>query len=109
MFKPKIKDKICLETLEEICNKYEPNECSIGIPLEQRVCICKREDNWEVFIVEKGYEFDKVIHKECIDACISVIKYCAYSMDEFKDASNDFINALSSKINVKKCKIKIKQ
>lgn len=108
MFKTKITNEICLETLEEACKKYEMEEYSIGMPIEQRVCICKRKDNWEVFIVERGIEFDKVIHKECVDACINVIKYCSYSIDEFKDASSEFINILSSKINVNKNKIKIK-
>ena len=109
MFRKKINNEICLQTLKEICKKYEIDEYSIGLPVEQKVCLCKRGDNWEVFIVERGIEFDKVKYKECIDACIEVIKYCAYSIEEFKDASNEFKNLLLSKLNVNKCKNKIKK
>ena len=109
MFKPKINDKLCLETLEEPCKKFEMDEYSIGKSSERKVCLCKREDNWEVFILERGLEFDKTKHKNCFDACIDVLKCCSYSIDEFKDASNEYINILSNKANVNKCKIKIKQ
>lgn len=110
MFKSKINDEICLETLDEICKKYEMEHCyCIGRPIEQKVCICKRKDNWEVFIIERGLEFQNEKHKQCIDACLDVIKFCSYSIDEFKEASNEYISILSSKTNVNKSKIKIKQ
>ena len=110
MFKSKINDEICLETLEEICKKFEmENDCSIGVPIDLKVCICKREDNWEVFIVERGLEIEKTKHKKCTDACIEVLKCCSYSIDEFRHTSNEFIDILSSKTNVNKSKIKIKQ
>lgn len=109
MFKPKIKDETCLQTLKEICQKYEMENCySIGTPVEQRVCLCKRENNWEVFIVERGLEFQKEKHKECIDACLDVIKYCSYSNDEFKSIAEDYKTILLNKISVNKSKIKIK-
>jgi len=101
MLKLTEKEQICLEALEEICKKYEmENEYSIGSTSEQRVCICKRESNWEVFIVERGIEFAKTKHKDCLDACLKVLKQCSYSIDEFKDASNEFKNILEkSKTN----------
>lgn len=109
MFKSKTNDNMCLETLEETCKIYEmENDYSIENPIEQKVCICKRNDVWEVFIQEKGIEFDKTKHKQCIDACLEVIRQCSYSIDEFKDASNEFKTILLSKTSVNKCKIKIK-
>lgn len=86
------KEQIYLTALEEICKKYEMDDCCIGSSCEQKVCICKRNDSWEVFIVEKGLEFDKTLHKECVDACLEVIKVCSYCLDEFKDASKEFKN-----------------
>jgi len=105
----KLTEKICLNALDEICKKYQMDDYySIGQACEQRVCICKRNSNWEVFIVERGIEFEKSKYKECIDACLELIKCCSYSNEEFIDASNDFKNML--KINkhnkiLKKCKL----
>lgn len=97
MFILKRKEKICLNALKETCKKYQIDEYSIGSPCEQRVCICKRGDNWEVFIVERGIEFDKTKHKECIDACLEVLNHCSYSIDEFKDTTSDFTDILKNK------------
>ena len=94
MLKLKELEQICLKALEEICEKYEMYEYSINSSCEQRVCICKRESSWEVFTVERGLEIDKIKHKECIDACLEVLKQCSYCMEEFKDASNEFKNII---------------
>ena len=109
MLNLKEKEQICINALEETCIKYEmDNDYSIGVPSEQKVCILKKDDIWEVFIVERGIEFDKTKHKECIDACIQVLNYCSYCNDEFKAASNEFKNILLKKEQVKllkKCKL----
>lgn len=113
MFKSRItkKEKRCLVALKEICRKYEmDNIYSIGETCEQRVCMCKRKGIWEVFIVERGIEFEKHIYEECIDACVSVLEYCSYCTQELEDALRDFRNIL--KINIqnktmikKQCKL----
>ena len=104
------KEQICLDALKETSKKYEmENDYSVGIPVEQRLCICKREDVWEVFIVERGLEFDKNKYKKCIDACLEVLKQCSYSIDEYKDASTELKNILIIKKQtkiLKKCKQK---
>lgn len=105
MLELKEKERICLDALNETCKKYEMEDYySIYVPSEGRVCICKREEKWEVFIVERGIEFEKSEHKECIDACIELIKLCSYSIEEFKDASNEFKNIIKSKKIIKKIK-----
>lgn len=107
MLKLTEKEQICLDALEEICKKYEmENDYCVNTYTEQRVCLCKREYNWEVFTVERGIEFDKTKHKDCIDACLKVLKQCSYSIDEFKDASKEFKDIIEmykqTKIIVKK-------
>lgn len=94
MLNLKEKEQVCINALEETCIKYEMDEYSIGTPIEQKVCILKKDDNWEVFIVERGVEIDKTKHKECIDACLEVLKLCSYCRDEFNDSSNEFKNIL---------------
>jgi len=90
------KEKVCLNALEETCKKYEmENDYCVGSTSEQRVCICKRDSIWEVFIVERGIEFEKSKHEECIHACLEVIRSCSYCIQEFKDASNEFKNILA--------------
>ena len=105
MFKLTKKEQICLEALEQTCKKYDmEKDYCIGTPVEQRICISKRENIWEVFVQERGIEFDKVKCIECIDACLEVIKSCSYCIDEFKDASLEFKNILKSKEEQKKLK-----
>ena len=90
MYKLTEREKMCLYALEQTCEKYEMYEYCICNFCEQRECICKRETDWKEF--ERGLEFNKTKYKDCIDACLEVIKLCSYSIDEFKDASKDFIN-----------------
>lgn len=102
MLKLTDKEQICLTALEETCKKYEmENDYSIGTPTEQRVCILKKEDNWEVFILEKGLELDKTKYKECIDACLEVLKQCSYCIDEYKDASTELKKLIELNIQSK--------
>lgn len=81
---------------------------SIGIPCKGHISICKRDRNWEVFIVEKGREYYKTKHKECIDACIQVLNHCSYNKEEFELSTNEFKNILlknnQNKL-LKKCKL----
>ena len=97
MFILKRKERMCLNALKETCKKYQIDEYSIGSPCEQRICICKRGNKWEVFMVEKGIEFDKSKHKECIDACLEVLNQCSYCIEEFKDSASEFKNILKNK------------
>ena len=95
MLELKAQEEICLKALEETCIKYEMNDyCSINKTCEQHICICKRGLQWQVFIIENGIEFENTKHEQCVDACLEVIKCCSYSIDEFKDASNNFKNIL---------------
>ena len=106
-----LKERKCIVALKEICKKYEMDDFySIGEKCEQRICICKREVIWEVFVVERGLEFDNKIYEDCIDACIKVIEYCSYCDKEFEDALRDLKNKLQkymqNKIMIKKqCKL----
>ena len=110
MFKQKLNDKICLEILEEICQKYEMEYyCSIGIPCKDRICICKSDKIWEVFLIENGRKYLETKHKECIDACIQLLKHCSYTNEEFEIVVNEFKNILQKKKEtkiLKKCKLK---
>ena len=102
MLKLTDKEKKYIDALKETCQKYEMEDyCCVGSKTEQRVCLCKRDDNWEVFAVERGIEFDKTKHKECIDACLELLKQCSYSLDEFKDASTEFKSILEKNSQVK--------
>lgn len=90
-------EKLCLKSLKETCDKYEMDDYySIGVPSECRVCILKRKNTWEVFIVEKGIEFDKSSFEDCKDACIEVIHQCSYTQEEFNDACTDYKNMLQN-------------
>lgn len=109
MLKIKEKEQVCINALEETCKKYEmENDYCLGSPSEQKICILKKDDIWEVFIVERGIEFDKTKHKECIDACIQVLNYCSYNKEEFELSTNEFKNILlknnQNKL-LKKCKL----
>lgn len=109
MLNLKEKERAYLDALEETCKKYEMDDYySIGIPREKHISICKRDKIWEVFIVEKGREYAKTSHKECIDACIQVLNHCSYNIEEFELATNEFKNILlknnQNKL-LKKCKL----
>ena len=95
-------EKLCLQTLKEICFKYEMDDYySICELCEHRVCILKRKSEWEVFILERGIEFSRTTYKDCIEACIEVIRQCSYSKDEFKDALIDFKNIYKKNKKIK--------
>lgn len=74
-----------LNWLQSIINQMDLNrEFSLGETLEQCVCLNKKEDKWEVYLVEKGNIFDKSEHEELFDACIKVILQLSDSKEFFE-------------------------
>ena len=49
------------------------NNFHFGEYAEQKVCLFKRDNLWEVYYAEKENIFDKTEHEELKDACIEVI------------------------------------
>jgi len=62
----------------------------LGESAEQRVCLFKRNNLWEVYIVERGISFDKAVFEECFDACIEVINQLADSKETFEKGKESF-------------------
>ena len=67
------------------------NEFSLGESKEQCVCLSKKEDKWEVYIVERGIIFDKSSHEELFDACIEVICQLSDSKEFFEKQKENFM------------------
>lgn len=62
------------------------NEFSLGQDAEQRVCLNRSNNSWEVYIVERGISFEKSVYEDCFDACVEVINQLADSKQMYEDA-----------------------
>ena len=67
------------------------NDFHLGEYAEQKVCLFKRDNLWEVYIVERGNIFDKTRHEKIDDACIEVINKLSESIEISKKNKNKFL------------------
>ena len=80
-----------LNWLELTINQMDlGREFSLGHAKEQCVCLSKNENNWEVYLVERGIVFDKSVHEELFDACIEVILQLSDSKELFEEQKASF-------------------
>ena len=80
-----------LDWLQSIINQMGlSRDFSLGEASEQCVCLSKKEDKWEVYIVERGIVIEKTEHEELFDACIEVILQLSDSKDFFEEYKANF-------------------
>lgn len=64
---------------------------SLGEDCEQCVCLNKKDEIWEVYIVERGIFFEKDCYIDCFDACLQVIHHLADSKQCFEQVKKEFV------------------
>lgn len=80
-----------LDWLQKTVNQMDlSREFSLGQAKEQCVCLDKKENKWEVYLVERGIIFDKSVHEELFDACIEVILQLSDSKELFEEKKASF-------------------
>lgn len=89
------KRKIENELLKHLCSMIEEmeltQEFSLGEDAEQRVCLNKNNDMWEVYIIERSITFEKDRFEDCFDACLQVIHHLADSKQMWEENRDKFI------------------
>ena len=73
---------------------------SLGEPAEQRVCLDKNCEMWEVYLVERGNTFEKTSHEECYDACVKVLEHLSDSKQMLEKSKDEFSQV--KKLSLKK-------
>ena len=79
-----------LKLINIISNMGYIDYFSLGTISEQRVCLTKENNSYQVFTTEKGIIYDIKIFEKLEDACICVINELSYSDKEFKENALKF-------------------
>lgn len=67
-------EKLCLETLTLISNKYNiKSNYHIGLYKEDCICISKNNNIWEVYLAKNTSAYNGKCFDNCCDACIEII------------------------------------
>lgn len=66
------------------------NYFSLGTISEQRVCLTKENNSYQVCTAERGIIYDIKIFEKLEDACICVINELSYNDKEFKENALKF-------------------
>lgn len=67
-------EKLCLETLTLISNKYNiKSNYHIGLYKEDCICISKNNNIWEVYLAKNTNAYNVKHFDNCCDACIEII------------------------------------
>ena len=97
------KRKIENELLKHLCSIIDEmgltTYFSLGEDAEQRVCLNKNNNMWEVYIIERGITFDKDHFEDCFDACLKVIDHLADSKQMWEENRDKFIKVRNLKLN----------
>ena len=88
--KKELDNEMLIQLISVIKDMGLENEFSLGQDAEQRVCLDKNDNSWEVYIVERGISFEKSVYEDCFDACIEVINQLADSKQMFEEAKEKF-------------------
>lgn len=75
------------------------NEFHLGEYAEQKVCLFKKNNLWEVYIVERGNVFDKTTHEKIDDACMEVINMLSKSNEISMKNRNKFLKLRKLTLN----------
>lgn len=63
----------------------------LGESRDQSICLNKRDNLWEVYIIEGGISFEKSSFEDCFDACLEVINLLADSKQMYEKAKENFV------------------
>lgn len=63
---------------------------SLGEDAEQCVCLTKKEEMWEVYMIERGMSFEKDVFEDCYDACLQVLNHLADSKKSYEESKENF-------------------
>ena len=88
--KKKLDNEMLIQLVSVVKDMGLENEFSLGHTTEQRVCLNKKDNLWEVYIVERGISYEKSVYEECFDACIEVINQLADSKQMYESAKEKF-------------------
>lgn len=63
-----------------------------GTYAESHVCMIKNNENWEIYVAERGITHKKKNFNNCLDACICLIEQCCDSNTQCIEAIKYFKN-----------------
>lgn len=70
-----VEESVILQELKKVMEEMGLDDCyHLGNYAEQRICLFKKDNLWEVYVAERGLGHNKELFDSCLDACIEVIK-----------------------------------